>query len=296
MHTILASAIVRLTSATGMFVSGYVPPVGWNCRHAPQLIMLGVWLLSAIIDSILSLLFPLHTSRDRGSERENDPSWLFGLTLAKDIISTLLTSAAIILTQWGVLSRCDCYTNWGRVGLALPFMPEVDRILRERLSGRYIAITFIGIAIQVIFIPLVVVGRYRKAVRVYIQRDDSQSNLPEWMRRLSRLFVARADRVEDPKVIRSNTLEVELGDLHPTASGVSICKATQAQHQELSTTHVEDEELLGSQTSHVAEGIVKPGKDSGVSGQQPRRRNIRSTDDFYGVDEETLLLRSRSTV
>lgn len=83
----------------------------------------------------------------------------------------------VIATQVGLFNRCSCYTQWGATGLAMPEMPDVAAVLRARLVREYPAITFSAILVELLVVPLAVWVWYGDALRVYVQRDDGESNL-----------------------------------------------------------------------------------------------------------------------
>lgn len=255
-HSIVALITVGIGVVTSMVVSSRVPPDGWNCRHIAQLILFVVWLLSAALDPLFIFWFPLlHDESQTISDRQATRKRLFRWTLAKDILSTIVTSLNIILTQWGVLNRCDCYTSWDSTGLALPLMPDVDLILRQRLGGFYFIITVLGIGLLLVFVPAYVCWRYWEALRVYVQRDDGESNAPAW---LDGMFHKKpAQRAANPS--RTNTLE--MGTSPPTT------RLLDRPYQSL-----EAQEGAQSQHSPVDGDASTTSASSNAHLAQPRRR------------------------
>ena len=173
---LLPYLVVLLGTATGMTVSALVPPDGIDCRHIAQLSILIIWLASAELDILLNKVFPL-TDENQGR--------LFWCTYVKDFVATGTTMGCVIATQLGLFNRCLCYTQWGRTGLALPEQPDNAAVLRSRLGREYPAITFTAIAIELIIVPLAIWLWYGDAMRVYVQRDDGESNAM-WLWRLER--------------------------------------------------------------------------------------------------------------
>lgn len=162
----LSYLVVIMGTVTGMMVSALVPPDGWDCRHIGEILILFAWLLSARTDVMLSHLWP----------SEDDQSKLFWTTGTKDLLITIATMGGVITTQLGVFNRCSCYTLWGKIGLALPEMPEIAETLFHRLNTAYPAITFTSIGIELIVVPLFICIQYIDALRTYVQRDDRESN------------------------------------------------------------------------------------------------------------------------
>ena len=174
-QTIPSYLIVIIGAVTGMIISAHVPPDGWDCRHWAEILILFAWLLSAVLDSLLSYLLPLNHGHQ---------TLLFWITGLKDLLIVIATMGGIIATQIGIFNRCSCYTLWGKTGLALPQMPEVATVLRDRLSTVYPALTFVCMGIQLLLIPLFICVRYRHALRVFLQRDDAKSNAARlWKKR-----------------------------------------------------------------------------------------------------------------
>ena len=197
---IFSNLIVILGMITGILISILVPPDGWTCRNVAQLLIPLLWFLSAQFDTIIECMLP--------SLRQNQ-TLLFRAIGLKDLLVTLATMGGIVVTQIGVFNQCSCYTRWGKTGLALPEMPDVAYILVHRLSTVYPAIAFFSIGTQLIIIPLFVCIRYRHAVRVYLQRDDAESNAP-WFWRLHQ-YCWLQTRGRSVRVRRSQTSLAEDG-------------------------------------------------------------------------------------
>ena len=185
---------VILGTATGFIVSALVPPEGFDCRHVAQIFILLTWLVSAQLNRIVGRKV-----------------WALML---KDLASTLLTMIGIIVTQIGVFNQCVCYTLWGKAGLALPGMPKVAEVLVHRLNTAYPAVTFTSIGIHLMPIPLAICYRYRDAVRVYLQRDNGESNFP-WLWKLFARFAI--SRTKAHKLSTRPTLLTEEGKLLQTS-------------------------------------------------------------------------------
>ena len=175
---ILPYLVVILGTATGMAVSGLVPPDGWDCRHVGEILIFFAWLLSARIDVLLIRSWPL--------EKDNQTK-LFWITGVKDLLVTIATMGGVITTQLGVFNRCVCYTRWGKTGLALPEMPDTAATLFYRINTVYPAITFTTIGIELIVIPLFICFRYKYALRTFVQRDDRGSNA-KWVWKLLKTY------------------------------------------------------------------------------------------------------------
>ena len=172
----LPYALLISGTLTGVIVSCLVPPDGWDCRNIGEVLITLAWVLSALFDTIFGYLVP-YTDKRR--------TLIFRVIGVKDLIATLATMLGIVATQIGVFNRCSCYTLWGKTGLALPEMPEVQNLLIHRMQKVYPAVTFTCIGLQLIIVPLYLCIRYRHAVRVFLQRDDGNSNA-NWLWKLYR--------------------------------------------------------------------------------------------------------------
>ena len=179
-HNIVSHVIVILGTATGMLISALVPPDGWDCRHNGEVLILFAWLLSAQMDGWLRHLWPLN---------KINHNKLFWSTCFKDLVFTIATMGGVITTQLGVFNKCECYTLWGRTGLALPEMPDVAQTLFYRLNTVYPGIAFASIGIELVIIPLFICIWYIDGLRTYVQRDDRMSNAI-WLWNLLRRYRA----------------------------------------------------------------------------------------------------------
>jgi hypothetical protein len=166
--------IVVLAIMTGTLISIFVPPIGASCRTWGQLYFGFGWLGSYIATLSVARWLP-----------EN--RW-FQVTAFKDLVATFCTVGWIVATQLGYYNRCECYTQWGQAGLALPEQLNAkDILLRGLKGGSYMWILIVGILLQVILVPALLLWRYHAASRVYWQKDDGTSNL--------QFFRVRSDNV-----------------------------------------------------------------------------------------------------
>ena len=121
----------------------------------------GLWLLSFVIGSLL--------------ER-----WLrkgvFWVIFWKDMFFTVANIGIILITQWGIMNRCSCWSMWGLTGLNLPQSPAVKKELMELIREKAPWIVSMAILFQLLFCAAVG-WKYWDAFRVFVQRDDGVSNL-----------------------------------------------------------------------------------------------------------------------
>lgn len=109
--------------------------------------------------------------------------YLFWAVFYKDLFFALSNIGIVIITQWGIMNRCSCWTMWGLTGLHLPQLPTVKPVLMNYIRRIAPWIVFMAILLQLLFCSAVV-WKYWDAMRVYVQRDDGKSNR-EWKTRKS---------------------------------------------------------------------------------------------------------------
>ncbi|KAK4445260.1 hypothetical protein QBC34DRAFT_384485 [Podospora aff. communis PSN243] len=180
-HHLLAASFVFFSVLVAAFISYRVPPEGFDCRTAAQTAILGVWVLSFVLDFAITggmeSCGHLH-GRQVGTGKEG--RW-YVLTFVKDTIFGLATISSILVTQLGMFNRCDCFTLWGRVPVMLPEIDQVKEVLMQRIAKKWPAVTFVWTIVEFLRCG-VVWWWYRDAVRLYVQRDDGGSNA-EWVQR-----------------------------------------------------------------------------------------------------------------
>lgn len=276
----LSYLVVILGTATGMLVSAFVPPDGWDCRHVGQILILVAWLLSARIDVMLHHLWP----------NKDDQRKLFWTTGTKDLLTTMATMGGVITTQLGVFNRCSCYTQWGRTGLALPEMPDVAETLFHRLNTIYPAITFTSIGLELILVPLFICCQHMDALRTFVQRDDRKSNAA-WLWKILKEIRALTTGTRrslprslfrSSKANRADTLTVEEG---ATDESEELQPLAQTLSEEPSSIIVEDGSASGASMANIhPEPMDSVSQSSGVDppsrtgtdlslGSDSRRRN-----------------------
>ncbi|KAL2038772.1 hypothetical protein N7G274_008530 [Stereocaulon virgatum] len=272
--TLAAYLMVTMGTMTGMVISAFVPPDGWDCRHNGEILILLVWILSAISDIPLSYLLPKHQT------------WLFCLTFAKDLIAAIATLGGIIVTMFGIFHQCDCYTLWGKTGLALPQMPDVADKLRNRIYNLYPGLAFGCIGIELLFVPLAICFRYCHAIRVFVQRDNGESNAP-WLWKLYHKY--------------HNLRQRRVGTLASTEQGAQrgltndlteMERLTRAQSLTPEPDETSTEGQQSNYTSNEAASFSSSGRNSRFptgSGQPafaPRRRHTESQSQTNIPDQE----------
>ncbi|KAK0704579.1 hypothetical protein B0H67DRAFT_673749 [Lasiosphaeris hirsuta] len=171
-HFLLAAGFVGGSVAVGGWIAYRVPPEGFDCRNAAQTALLGTWVASVALDFAVVFFAKVAGAED---------GW-YGVTFGKDVGMGLAVVVEIVVTQLGVLNRCDCFTLWGRVPLALPQIREVADVLMRRIAVEWPMVTFGWIGMEVVLCVLIWCW-YGDAFRVYMQRDDGTSNfdwVPAW--------------------------------------------------------------------------------------------------------------------
>ena len=235
-HNVLSHVIVIMGTATGMLISALVPPDGWNCRHFGEILILFAWLLSAHIDGWLRHLWPLNT---------DNHNKLFWSTFFKDLLATIATTGGIITIQVGVFNRCACYTRWGRIGVALPEMPDIAQMLYYRLTKVYFGTAFTSIGIELFVVPLFICIRYIDALRTYVQRDDRTSNAI-WLWNLLKKYRALEAALKNSWTRRSFGLSrTRTGLAEEGGPGNAI------ELQPLTRTASTDQETITTENDHI---------------------------------------------
>ncbi|KAK4998009.1 hypothetical protein LTR66_002680 [Elasticomyces elasticus] len=166
---ILALVCVLDCTVSGIFISWITPPEGIDCRHYTELLIFVCWLSSAVLTGIFETQIKPANFRLR-----------FYLTLAKDVLSTLATAVGILTAHIGIFNRCVCWTQWGHVGLTLPYEKFVADILSLRM-GRDWPLTLIFCVLVQLAIFSGIWVKFAKAFRVFLQQDDGSSNIPDWV-------------------------------------------------------------------------------------------------------------------
>jgi len=101
---------------------------------------------------------------------------LFRFVIGKDTFFALSTIVTIVVVQWGIMNSPACWSAWGSTGLHLPQMPGVKQDLMHFIKDVAPWIVFAALMVQVL-LCIAVLCRYWDAVRVFIQRDDGESNM-----------------------------------------------------------------------------------------------------------------------
>lgn len=169
----LPYGICIAATMTGLAVSAFVPPTGWNCRVSWELYISLCWLSSALLDPLIKFLlqvsgiinFLLHL-------RGIDQRWHLWITGIKDSVITTLTISFVITTQIGKLHKCSCYAQSGKTGLALPDMPDVAATLHKCLVIVCPCVIGAGVILQGIGFRYIIYYAYKDAIETYAQRDD----------------------------------------------------------------------------------------------------------------------------
>jgi hypothetical protein len=94
------------------------------------------------------------------------------------MIAAITNIGLVIITQWGIMNSCACWSMWGMRGLHLPQMSDTKPELMYYTQHVAPWITFMAILFQFVFCAAIIWTNW-DAVRVYIQRDDGMSNR-EW--------------------------------------------------------------------------------------------------------------------
>jgi hypothetical protein len=210
--TVSSLLIVSFGTSIGMILTSLVPPDGWTCRTNAEISILATWIVS----------YPLSLIPWGNHHRRR-----FWFTFFKDFVVMVATLGLISAVQIGIYNKCSCYTGNGGTGLALPQTWIVKTTLEYRLDTLYPALAAIGVGVQLVIFPGIVVTNYYEAVRVLLQRDDGKSNLQwyhnicsrTWWKKQARDFkVSRRTRptevsCEHGSIIHGEEILINRGDV-----------------------------------------------------------------------------------
>ena len=267
---LFAYLIVIMGTATGLLISAFVPPDGWDCRHIGEVLVLIAWLLSALIDIWIRYLWPLNREKQTEDSKKKNQDKLYWSTGLKDVLATIATTGVVVTTQLGLFNRCQCYTSWGKTGLALPEMPDTAQTLFHRLTTVYPAIAFTSIGIHLVLVPLFISVQYKDALRTFVQRDDRRSNAP-WLWKFLKwyqTFVQRDDRRSNAlwlwKILKwYRTSKAAIQSTFPR-NRFRLSRGNRANTMSTEEGHRGNPHELQPQTSQVSvPGSAAPGNDHG---------------------------------
>ena len=200
-HWIWPTLIVAVPSITGTSLSSRIPPEGWNCRVIGELGILAVWLLSAQLDPLLDYSITLSDDIDDAIHcgrlgsipwwRHHKRNKLFWTMYIKDMFCALATLLFLMLTVSGCLNACSCWMD-SQTGLILPQRPDNDALLRYRLHNEYPIYVALGLGIELLIVPFIIWCKYPDALRVFVQRDDGESNWRRYWKMID--FMSRGRR------------------------------------------------------------------------------------------------------
>ncbi|KAK4198029.1 hypothetical protein QBC40DRAFT_298783 [Triangularia verruculosa] len=166
-HVVWALILVIMSVVVASWISYRVPPEGFDCRNAGQAALLTKWLLSFALDCIFAYFM------DRWGHIESGKGYWYEAVFVKDFIAGWAAVVMILVVQVGIFNRCDCFSLWGKVPVALPQIPEVAAVLMHRISFEWPAATFGWIFLELGFCVAIWL-RYRDAFRVYNQEDGGK--------------------------------------------------------------------------------------------------------------------------
>jgi hypothetical protein len=141
-------------------ISSEVLPNGWNCRPSGETAAFGVWVISWVADFAILKVVP---------GRHLHPS-MFTKALLTDLAIFIL----IIVMQWSIFHRCECYSKNGLI--VNPLQRPIGEKLDELFMHECLYITTGGIAFQSASC-VAFSWWYIIAFRIYLQRDDGRSNI-----------------------------------------------------------------------------------------------------------------------
>jgi len=163
LRELCAILTVLLGSLGAIWLSASVPPVGkcLNCRVQAELAILFTYLTSYVGGIAIGWVC-------RARERDSLHFWLL---MAKDVCSTLILTAIIVLTGIGSLNRWGCWTTCDGAKLCVADLTRdmVDTLLKSR----YPAIIFSTFGALVVSWTAIAFWLW-DGMSVYMQRDDDE--------------------------------------------------------------------------------------------------------------------------
>ncbi|KAK4173740.1 hypothetical protein QBC36DRAFT_52521 [Triangularia setosa] len=166
-HVALALILVTMSVVVACWISYRVPPEGFDCRNVGQTALLAMWLLSFVLDGVFAFFM------DHWGHLENGKGCWYEAVFVKDFFVGWAAVVMILVVQVGIFNRCDCFSLWGKVPVALPQIPEVATVLMHRISFEWPAVTFGWIAIE-LGVCASIWWKYRDAFSVYNQEDGGE--------------------------------------------------------------------------------------------------------------------------
>ena len=175
---VVASSFVLLSVFVAGWIAYRVPPEGFDCRNTAQMALLAVWALALGLDLLISVAMERY-----GYLKTGGGCW-YEVMFVKEMVMALAAVTSIMVIQFGIFNRCDCYTLWGRAPLGLPQIPEVAADLMDRIALEWPLVVFLWVLVEVVMCLVIWLWWYNDAFRVYTQKDDGTSNLdwvPGWV-------------------------------------------------------------------------------------------------------------------
>lgn len=160
---VVAFGLVASSVGISLSISWRVPPVRNKCRLLAEAGALAVWIASYLMNFAIFRWAP-----DR---------WHYGLTYAKDVLSSCAIFVMIVVTQVGIFNRCSCYIQ-SDGSIANPLVQAVGQLLDKRFMEEWLPVVMFGITFQ-LTAGLILSWWYIVAFRVFLQRSDDRSNLDQ---------------------------------------------------------------------------------------------------------------------
>ena len=187
---ILSMFIVAIPSLAAIWVSWRTPTEGFGCRSLTQMCFLASWIISCIIDCLLTLVIR-ESPKERGAVRSQ---WIYWITFFKDLILTVGAITMLTYTAVGIFNNCNCWTKWfpdhagNQRYLSFPQEPLVFDTIKRRLKREFAIVTTVALGIELLTFFLVW-PYFRRGHGVLKQRDIEDSfSQTEWLKTISEYF------------------------------------------------------------------------------------------------------------
>ena len=169
----LSFAIVAIPTPCAVALSWLTPTDGFGCRAMTQVSFLIMWVISAGIDSVLSIWARARFSK-AAKETSINPRYLkiYWITFAKDFVLMSGTVTILTLSALGIFNKCECWCKWPKSSGYISFLQDEDvfRLIKSRLETTFPTIVGCALLIEVVIFGFVWF-HFRKGHRVLKQRD-----------------------------------------------------------------------------------------------------------------------------
>lgn len=158
LRELVAALVVLVGSVGAVLLSFFVPPTGcMSCRPYAEIAIGLAYIVSYAVGAVLAAC------------KVRQTRWLFWLTMAKDVVATMVVTVIILLTVAGSLNKPSCWESCDGSFLLLPETTRED--LEAVPVWLFPVIIFTTLAVLVAA-GFAIALSFGYGVSVYLQRDD----------------------------------------------------------------------------------------------------------------------------